>query len=235
MSILKTRLLDRKPLAENTVEFILEKPAGMDFIAGQNVNIKLAELFYEDKKGPRRPFTIASSPQESELIIATRMTGSGFKKTFAEMPLGSEIECVGPNGKFYLDDDSTDIVFIAGGIGITPFRSMILDAVATKKSVPMVLLYSNANIERAAYHNLFAQLGESLPDLTYIPTMTHSENWGGETARIDSEFLKKKVTDIENKDYYLCGPPGMVNAIKEMLLQQNIPAARVRFETFWGY
>jgi len=235
MPILKTRLLDRKPLAENTVEFILGKPAGFNFIAGQNINIKLTELFYEDKKGPRRTFTIASSPQENELIIATRMTGSGFKKTFAEIPLGSEIEFVGPNGKFYLDDDATDIVFIAGGIGITPFRSMILDAVASKKSVPMVLLYSNANLERAAYHNLFSRLDESLSDLTYIPTLTHSENRSGETARIDLEFLKRNVTDIENKDYYLCGPPGMVNGIKEMLLQQNIPAARVRFEAFWGY
>lgn len=235
MPILKTRLLDRKPLAENTVEFILGKPAGFNFIAGQNINIKLTELFYEDKKGPRRTFTIASSPQENELIIATRMTGSGFKKTFAEIPLGSEIEFVGPNGKFYLDDDATDIVFIAGGIGITPFRSMILDAAASKKSVPMVLLYSNANLERAAYHNLFSRLDESLSDLTYIPTLTHSENRSGQTARIDLEFLKRNVTDIENKDYYLCGPPGMVNGIKEMLLQQNIPAARVRFEAFWGY
>lgn len=99
----------------------------------------------------------------------------------------------------------------------------------------MVLLYSNANLERAAYHNLFSRLDESLSDLTYIPTLTHSENRSGETARIDLEFLKRNVTDIENKDYYLCGPPGMVNGIKEMLLQQNIPAARVRFEAFWGY
>ncbi len=235
MPILTSKLLDRRIIAENTMEFILEKPEDMDFLAGQNINIKLSELFYNDKKGQRRTFTIAASPEENEIIIATRMTGSGFKKTLAEMPLGSEIEFIGPNGIFYLYGDSKKVVFIAGGIGVTPFRSMLLDVLAKKKSIPITLIYLNATLERSAYHDLFTNIVESLPGFKYVPILTRSEAWKDNAEKLSIGVIKKHVPNIMSKDYYLCGPPGMVDEIKQVLFEEKIPEDKVRFESFWGY
>lgn len=235
MPVLKSKLLDRNIIAENTMEFILEKPKGMDFLAGQNINIKLAELFYADKKGQRRTFTIASSPDENELIIATRMTGSGFKKTLAELPLGSEIEFIGPNGKFYLYEESEPVVFIAGGIGVTPFRSMLLDVLAKGKKIPITLFYSNATLKRSTYHDLFKKLTDSLPAFKYVPILTRAEIWDGENERISIDMIRKFIPNLISQDYYLCGPPAMVDGLKNILFEEGIPADKVRFESFWGY
>src|SRR6266404_5379225 len=120
-------LREKKELAKGTMAFCF----GIDgqpfvFQPGQSIRITLLDPLYKDNKGNARDFSIASSPGDPSLMIATRMTGSAFKRSLADLPLGSNVRVHGPYGDFFLDVDVVrPAVFLAGGIGITPFRSMI--------------------------------------------------------------------------------------------------------------
>jgi len=234
------RLVERRQIAEGTLEFHFEKPKGFTFKAGQHINIKLSELAHEDGKGPRRTFTLASSPGESELMICTRMTGSGFKKTLAQLDIGSSLEFIGPMGEFTLRAEDTNVVMIAGGIGITPFRSMLLDLSAERAPSSLSLFYSNRILESAAYHDLFVQLQHSRGwPFNYVPTLTDTgdsgTDWSGERRKIDLEFLRHYTADFSSNRFYLCGPPGMVKALTDTLSGAGLDAGDIRSESFWGY
>src|SRR5436190_18570665 len=120
----------REPVAERTLAFYFDKPAGFSHDAGQNVMLSLIEPPAMDAYGTSRPFTLASAPHEPELMIATRMRNSAFKRALAAAPAGMKLALEGPAGVMVLHADARrPAVFLAGGIGITPFRSMALDAV----------------------------------------------------------------------------------------------------------
>ena len=125
-----SKLVKRSDVADGTTAFAFERPAGFDFVAGQYLTVTLPDPLYDDPKGNLRTFSIASPPHETNhLLVATRMTGSPFKRSLAEAPLGAAVSIFGPAGDFTLPAvAATPLVFIAGGIGITPFRSMILTA-----------------------------------------------------------------------------------------------------------
>ena len=232
----KLVLLDRKEIAQKTMEFYFAKPEGFEFKAGQNVTLKLPELLFEDKRGPIRVFTIVSAPHEEQVVIATRMSGSGFKETLKSMLLGSEIDFSGPRGKFYLQDSPPKAVFIAGGIGITPFKCMLLDATWNNTKQDITLLYSNRSLEATSYHKLFSDLSDN-EKLTYVPTITKETEkiWQGEQRSINFEFITDYVSDIENSAFYLCGPPAMVEGITTLLKSNMIDEKHLFSESFWGY
>ena len=166
----KTQLLEKSYVAENTLEIVLNKPHDMTFLAGQNINIKLPQLLFEDKKGARRTFTISSAPHHEHLTLTMRMTGSGFKKTIEQLSIGTELEFMGPNGRFYLYENIKEAVIIAAGIGITPFKSMLQEAIATSRPLHVDLLYSNKTLASSTFHNLFLEMNaKSEIDLNYIP------------------------------------------------------------------
>ncbi len=231
-----TTLIDRQVIAENTLEFSLQRPPGFEFKAGQNINIKLTELLFEDKKAGRRTLTIASAPSEETLRFATRQTDSGFKKTIAE---GAEqnVDILGPRGNM-VRDISRPAVFIAGGIGITPFRSMVLDALDKRLDEPMTLFYANRTLEAAAYFDDLSKIAETHADVfTFVPTLTGeaSDTWTGERDRISAEMIKKYVDDMASVTFYVCGPPDMVTFMTDHLKQEGVDQERILSESFWGY
>ncbi|MBM3123285.1 MAG: hypothetical protein FJZ97_14035, partial [Chloroflexi bacterium] len=236
-----TPLIAREAIAEGTMAFTLERPAGFSFAAGQNVTITLPAPLYTDEKGASRTFSIASPPQEADrLVFATRMTGSALKRSLAEMPLGAPISVFGPAGDFVLPvDASAPIVFIAGGIGITPFRSMALDAAARRLPHRLTLIYSNRSQEAAAYHGELAQLAARHPDFRYLPTMTQAENsqppWTGERRLVNAEFLREALGDMAHLRFCLAGPPGLVKAATEAALAAGADPKRLLAEEFSGY
>ncbi len=232
---ISTTLIDRQIIAEQTLEISLERPDDFDFRAGQHINIKLTELLFEDKKAGRRTLTIASAPAEDKLILATRNTGSGFKETLAKGPLQS-VQLIGPSGHF-LRDETRPAVFLAGGMGITPFRSLVLDAVNSGINQPITLFYSNRSIDTAAYHELFVRTAIEHPTIfTYVPTITGETNsWNGERRRIDIDFIKKHISDLTAVTFYVCGPPGMVTGMIDILKENGVDQERILSESFWGY
>jgi len=230
----KLTLLDKRELKPDIFEFVFEKPQGFTFQAGQALNVKLPELLQEDPKGPRRVFTIASAPHEEHILITTRITSSRFKKSLQQISAGTEIEFAGPFGNFVLKD--LHVLMIAGGIGITPFRSMIMDSIHRHAEHDIVLLYSFSKIDESAYHDLFLRLAKENSRITYIPTITRTLPeglaWDGENSRIDMAFIQKHVRDFEKRVAYLCGPPAMVDSLKGTLQETGL---NVVSESFWGY
>ena len=230
-------LKDRRIITDETLEFVLQRPTGFEFQAGQNVNLKLSELKYDDARQGRRSLTIASSPHENDLVFATRLTGSGFKNTILNGPL-QDIEINGPRGNM-LHDRTKPAVFIAGGIGVTPFKSMVLAALQGNAFLPITFLYSNKTLTDAAYHDLFVDMSEKHKDrFVYVPTLTRQDSdaeWQGERGRIDAHFIRKYVRDFSAVNFYVCGPPQMVDAVVEILKNESVIEENILSESFWGY
>ena len=199
-------------LAEGTMAFCF----GIDgqpfvFKPGQCIRITLSDPLYEDKKGNARDFSIASSPAEPSLMIATRMTGSAFKQSLADLPLGSSVRASGPDGDFLLDADRMrPAVFLAGGIGITPFRSMIKYTIEQHSPQRLTLVYCNRSPDDAAFLDELQNWEKENSNFRFIPTMTQPENlaktWTGRSGYIDVRFVKDYLRDQEQPVSYVAGP-----------------------------
>jgi ferredoxin-NADP reductase len=130
-------------------------------------------------------------------------------------------------------------VFIAGGIGITPFRSMLHDAVSRHLPHRITLIYSNRTPEGAAFHEEFALLAQTHANLTYISTMTQADKarqpWGGERGQVNADFLRSHIAEIATSIFYLAGPPGLVAAVTKAVSEAGVDPAHVRSEEFTGY
>jgi ferredoxin-NADP reductase len=235
-----TRLLDRTQVADGTLAFAFERPAGFEFTAGQYLTLTLHDPLYTDEKGNSRTFSIASPPQYADrLVIATRMTGSALKRSLAEAPLGTPVSIFGPAGDFTLGPAVTPVVFIAGGIGITPFHSMLLDTAARSLPRPITLIYSNRTPEGASFHDELARLANTHAAFNYVPTMTEADKsaqpWGGERRLVNADFLHDHVGDMTAPIFYLAGPPGLVVAATKTVLEAGADPAHILAEEFSGY
>jgi len=223
-------LTGREELAEGTMAFRFAKPAGFSFRPGQSVNLTLLEPPPEPNS-IRRTFSLASAPFEDELAVATRMReGSGFKRALKALPLGTKLRLVGPAGNMTLHEDAARAaVFIAGGIGITPFRSMLLQAEHDRLEHRLLLAYSNRRREHAAFLGELQALEKRNSRLRLFAPMTDTD------GMIDEEKLKRFVGDAASPVYYLAGPPAMVEAMKAILARNGVGIDDVRSEEFYGY
>jgi ferredoxin-NADP reductase len=235
-----TKLNERRDAAEGTMAFHLEKPPGFQFKAGQYMNVTLIDPPETDAEGNTRSFSIASAPFETDLVVTTRMRDTAFKRVFRTITLKSEIRISGPFGSFTLHTDaSRPAVFLVGGIGITPFRSMILQAAKDKLALKLYLFYSNRRPEDAAFLDDLQKAEKQNPNYKFIGTMTDIRKskrpWQGESGYITEEMLRKWVRDLNGPIYYMAGPPGMVAAMRQMLSTSGIGDDDIRTEEFTGY
>lgn len=240
-------LAGRTQVAERTVELRFERPAGFTFKAGQYLDLVLRNPSQTDAEGVRRTFSICSAPDDAGLSFATRLRDTAFKRVVEAMPLGAVVEAEGPHGSFTLHGDAgRPAVFLAGGIGVTPFRSMVRRAVHERLPHRMVLLYSNRRPEDAPYLDELRGLAQENPRFTFVPTMTRMSGsrlaWRGETARLDHALVLKHLPDgsawasgPSRPVYYLAGPPVMVQDLLEMLGRAGVDDGDVRAEEFSGY
>lgn len=234
------RLKNRQEVAESTLAFLLEKPANFRFKAGQTIDMTLIDPPETDGEGNTRTFSLASPPSDAELTVATRMRDTAFKRTLRKLPLGTEINFDGPFGDFTLSTTSTrPAVFLAGGIGITPFRSMILDATHQKLLRPLFLSYSNRRPEDAAFLEELQGIEKGNPSFKLIATMTEMAKsrrpWHGLTGYINREMLAGALGSLSGPVYYLAGPPGMVTSMRQMLTDAGVSDDDIRAEEFAGY
>ncbi len=220
MAAARTRLVRREGVAEGTMAFFLERPAGFEFQAGQNLTLSLGE-------GESRTFTIASAPHEPELMVATRMRKeSSFKQRLSTLSSSDPVTIDGPNGMMVLHEDaSRPAMFIAGGIGITPFLSMARDAAYRQLPHPITLFYSNRRPQDAAF---LAEL-QRMPKLRLVARMTDAEGF------MDEGFFRQHLKDAAAPMYYLAGPPGMTMAVQGTLASLGVPENSIRSEEFYGY
>ena len=231
MTIFQSCILKVHSIAENTTEVFVQRPAHFSFSAGQYVQVGVPRLQYSDEKGRSRVFSIASSPHESNHIaVAFRDTGSGFKRTLAEMKAGDPVVIEGPYGSYILSDETNSpLVLVAGGIGITPHISMIRFASEKKMRIPITLVYANRSYKSAAYIEELKVLERDNKQFTLQLHM----------GSIDEHCIMKAVQNVaQNKEaaaWLLSGPPAMVDRVRGILSLLGIDERRVFFEPFVGY
>lgn len=234
------RLIDRKEIATNTMAFTFTKPKDFVYKAGQYVDLSLIAPPETDDEGNTRSFSLASTPAEGALMIATRMRDTAFKRVIKALPLESELQLAGPMGSFTLHSDATrPAIFLTGGIGITPVRSIIAQAIRDKAPHQMYLFYSNRTISDAAFLEELTQLTVDHNAVHVIPTVTKmdpaQESWIGETGYIDAQMLARHTADVVKPIYYISGPEAMVGAMRKLLAEQGVGDDDIRAEEFAGY
>jgi glycine betaine catabolism B len=226
-----------------------DKTTQLSYTAGQFAFFDIGGVF-DDPKGPIRHFTISSSPTENFIMLSTRIRDSPYKKRLSTLEEGSRVKVRGPEGQFVLQEDySKPAVFLSGGIGVTPFRSMI--KYATDKQLPLkiVMFDSNRNRDNILFKKEFDEWANKNKNLKIIYTISEDEqqqhpssstanDWRGEYGRIDKAMILKYLDGnmLSNSIFYICGPPSMLKAMQS-LLQDNleIPKERIKVEEFTGY
>src|SRR5262249_2049258 len=164
-----SRLLSRVEVAEGTMAFHLEKPAGFDFKPGQSADLTLLNPPETDSEGNVRTFSIASAPFEDQLMFATRMRATAFKRSLKKMPLGTVVKMDSAMGSFTLDKNSAKpAVFLAGGSGITPFSSIARQADHDRAPHKLYLFYSNRRPEEAPFVEVLQNLEKTNPQFRFI-------------------------------------------------------------------
>lgn len=231
----------REPVAEGTWAFHFGLGRTLlPYRAGQAVDLAFPGATRPDPRGHVRPFTLAAAPGAPRLTIATRIRESPFKQDLLEAPLGAEAFVSEPWGDFVLPVDAKDVVMIAGGIGATPFRSMIQDAVARSARTELSLIHSGRTPEETPFLDEFRRWTSTHPHFAYLPTMTRAERsphpWLGERRRIDADLLRDVLDEELHQALYLvAGPPGFVAGVVAALTELAVPAERVRTDEFDGY
>lgn len=233
-------LKNRKEVAERTMVFHFEKPTGFHFKAGQALAATLVNPTETDPEGNSRAFSIVSPPFAEDLVIATRMRDTPFKRFLKVAPLGTLVKIDGPSGSFTLHNNVTKPgVFLAGGIGITPFVSILRQATRDKLPHKLYLFYSNRRPEDAAFLEDLETLQGQNPRFRMVATMTQMQKsnhkWKGETAVIRQGMLTKHIPNLQGPIYYVAGPPAMVAAMRQMLAGAGVDEDDIRTEEFAGY
>ena len=230
------RFVRQQHEAENAVSFFFQPESSLQFRAGQYLRYTLPHSD-PDNRGVTRNFSIASSPEEPLIRLTTRLStpGSSFKQALGVLQPGAIVESSGPFGSFIYADSDLSPVFIAGGIGITPVRSILGDLARRTPRLSATLLYSNTTQDipfRADIDGLSAHW----PEFHVVYTLTRpGPRWDGPTGRITGALIKGLVDDLHESVFYVSGPTPMVDAMRAILADSGVDANRVKHEAFPGY
>ncbi len=229
-------LIERKHLGTGTGEFVFVPDRPLSFIPGQYAEWTLPHRFYDDR-GNRRYFTIASSPTEDNVRLGVRFyePASSFKRALLAILPGSTISISQLAGDFVLPKDKKlKLVFIAGGIGVTPFRSMVQYLVDTKQSRDIVVLYANRQVADISYKEIFERAQVELGIRT-VYSITGEQSPEGMCGAIDIALITKEVPDYKERVFYISGPHGMVVAFQKTLLEMGVPSHNIKADFFPGF
>jgi len=237
---MNTKFIRSEEVAEGTMAFHFEKPTEFHYKAGQSIDLTLVNPPETDAEGNTRAFSLSSAPSEEGFMISTRMRDTAFKRVLKTLAPGAALTFEGPFGSMTLHNDLTKpAVFLAGGIGVTPFRSMAVQAANDKAPHTIFLFYSNRRPEDAAFLKELMALESANANFKFIGTMTNMKDskqpWTGETGYIDGAMLKKYLGDLNAPIYYLAGPATMVAAMRKMLNDNGVNDDYIRAEEFSGY
>ena len=240
MPIYKVKLKGREEIAAGTMAFHFEKPEGFVYKAGQFADYTLINPSETDAEGNTRGFSLASAPYEDDLMLATRMRDTAFKRVLKTMALGTELTLDAPYGSFTLHNNAAiPAVFVTGGIGVTPVRSIVLQAIHDQVAHRIIVVDSNKRPEDAAFLNDLIKPHEKNPHYTFVGTMTGMEKsnreWHEETGHITKAMLSKYIDDLTLPIYYIAGPQGMVAAMRKTLSESGVNDDNIRTEEFTGY
>jgi len=227
-------------LAPDIYEFRFSGATRLRFRPGQYLEWTLRHS-RPDSRGDRRYFTIASSADERQVRLGVKFYpgASSFKRALLAMRPGSEIVASQLAGEFVLPANKREkLVFMAGGIGITPFRSMIKHLLDHDEKRPITVLYSNKTAPEIVYADVLEKARKQLGIRT-VYTLTDANcvppDWQGGTGRVDAEMIAEAVPDYRERTFYLSGPRALVVGFEEVLRNIGIPKSRIKTDFFPGF
>ena len=234
---MKASVAEKREVAKGTLLVLFAVEGYPRYRPGSYFWVELPDRGYQDEKGLRRHISLVTSPTEMGVVgLATRLRDTAFKRTLAELEVGDEVAVEEPKGSFLLPEDaSVDYVFIAGGIGITVFRSMLRYIADEGLPYRVTLVYSNRDRESAAFLDELEELERRIDGLRVVLTITEQEGWEGESRRIDADMLREHLGGLETHRFYVAGPPAMAESVSESLLAAGMPEEQVVTGRFSGY
>jgi glycine betaine catabolism B len=232
-------LKEKNKLTQDTYEFVWSSPKNLNFLAGQYLEWTLPHT-PTDSRGNRRYFTISSSPTEENLSIGIKFYDkpSTFKKKLMSLEIGEKVTASSLSGDFTLPlEKSKKIVFIAGGIGITPFRSMVKFLVDKGEKRDAILFFCNKTEDDIVYKDLF-EMAKNI-GLRTIHVLgkigSNNKDLCFKEGKLNEEMIKSEVLDFKERIFYISGPPGMVSAFETTLKKMGVSRNNIKTDFFPGY
>jgi glycine betaine catabolism B len=226
-------------LSADTYEFVFDKGKDFRFIPGQYMEWTLPHEKI-DSRGNRRYFSISSSPTENIISMTIKFynPSSTYKKELLNMQNGKQIIATQVAGDFVLPKNlKTPLVFVAGGVGIAPFKSMIQYIIDKNLLVDIVLLYTNRTVNDILFSDIFAKGRANgvktiynLTDLKSLP-----DRWGGASGYITKESVTRDIPDFKKRIYYVSGPQLMVQNFEKTLRESGVKSSQIKTDFFPGY
>jgi len=237
---LRIHLRERRPETADVMSFIFDLGGQpLAYRAGQYIHYELDALAFPDARGNRRHFTISSSPTDKGILMfTTRMRGSGFKETLLHAPIGYELSCETPLGEFVLREGDVERhhVFIAGGIGVTPYHSILRYALHREEPLNVVMLYFNRSLTDIVFRHALEDIARHMPTVSLVHVLTEPDpGWTGERGTLDEALLRSWVPNVHESLFWISGPPPMVQAFNDVLLQGGVKEESIRTDRFSGY
>ena len=225
---MKLTLVAKRPESGDVMSFMFESDVPLSWHAGQFLHYSLPHPD-PDERGTTRYFTIASAPFEKRVMLTTRFVRDGsssFKRALQQLAVGATVDICAPDGDFVLDDPSREHVLIAGGIGITPFRAILLDLDHQKLPINVTLLYANRTPEFVYQAEIDALAGRH-PQLAVRYFVS--------PARVTEAAIRGAAADLVKPIFHASGPEPFVEALGSMLSALGVPDAHIKRDYFPGY
>ncbi len=234
---MRATVAETREVAKGTLFVTFSVEDYPDYRPGSYFWVELPEQGHSDEKGLRRHISLVTSPTEKGIVgLATRLRDTAFKRTLAELEVGDEVEVEEPKGSFLLPEDTgAEYVFVAGGIGITVFRSMLRYIRDEQLPYEVTLVYSNRDRESAAFLDELSELERALPGFKLVLTMTDEPGWEGESRRIDAAVLQDHLGELDGYSFLVAGPPAMTEAVVAELHGAGVSEESVLADSFSGY
>ena len=223
-------LKSKRTIALDTIAFAYHRPRGLKYEPGQYLELTLP-LTKSDRRGNRRYLSFASSPTEEEILIVARFPKepSAFKQLWKTHVPGDTVLASEISGDFVLPrQNDKKVALISGGIGVTPFRSMIQAIIDTEAPRDLVLVDAHSKPEHRVFADVFDHASQ-VPGVRVVHADTER------TGRLDASFLSANLPDLKNRTFYLSGSPGFVDAVKKALRSLKVSRFRIRSDFFPGY
>jgi len=221
------------PRTSSVKSFRFPRPSALDYKAGQYLIVTLKSGAQE----MRKPLSISSSPTEKEYIEFTKkLTGHPFSERLNQLKIGDAVTIDAPFGSFTFEGEHEKIGLLSGGVGVTPLRSICKFCSDMKLGTKVTLLYGNRTEMDIVFRRELDQMQTQNDNFKVVFTLEEPEsNWQGYKGDIDVEMIKKEIPDYSETVFYVCGPPGMVQAMENLLKALRVPAESVKKENFAGY
>jgi ferredoxin-NADP reductase len=234
---MRATVAETREVAKGTLLVLFAVDGYQDYRPGNYFWVELPDRGHSDERGLRRHISLVTSPTEEGVVgLTTRLRDSAFKRTLAELEVGDTVEVEEPKGSFVLPEETLfPYVFVAGGIGITVFRSMLRYIADRSLPYRVTLVYSNRDRESAAFLDELEELEATLPDFRLVLTMTADAQWTGERRHVNADVLRDHLGELGGYRFLVAGPPAMTESVVESLHGAGVAEEHVLADKFSGY